>query len=293
MTIAWNDESRALVERLGSHLVGLLDAAHSEALRLHSSELTIEHLLCAAMRDEDCAAHEVVCHAFADPDTIYEEALALAPGLLVVASASTLPFSPASVRALHSAHAKSRERNESVQTLRLATESFFAMTDSQRETLSALGFRDAALEEASPRSDWPEDAGSFFAQFDDVAKRAVSGSNRAAAALRAQTIGPAHILLGCLQADEPLATSLGLNFSRARLTLARDHEDPTPAEARELTLGPELTAFLRALPQGADSRAFLEALHGPATQDLGTLLQRHKVSPDLLQRSVEAFSDPA
>ena len=293
MTLVLDDDAKQALAPLGSRLRSLIDTAHDEAVRLHSSELTVEHLLCAAMRDEDCAAYDVVCHAFADPDTIYEETLALAPGLLVVASASTLPFSPGSVLALHAAYSAAREAGTEVDTSRVLAEARAASSEGQRQTLDGLGFRSSDLPEPASPPGWPRDAGSFFASFDETAKRAVSGSNRVANSLRSRSIAPAHLLLGCLQADESLASRTGLTFSRARMALAHDHEDATPAEARDLRLGADLRSFLSGLPAGSDTLAFLAALHSPATEDVSNLLGRHKVSADLLKRSEGAFTDPA
>ena len=292
MTESRSKQSSTVLEQLGPRLVHLVEAARKEALRLHSSELTIEHLVCAAMKDEDCAAHEAVCHAFADPDTVFEEVLALAPGLLVVASASTLPFSEGAVRALHSTYIAARKIGQApLSTRDLAAEAFAALTTHQIDLLTTLGLAAQKLSPATPSTDWPSFDGSFFSHFDAQAKRALSHSNRVAAGLTASEIGPVHLLLGCLQADEKLAEELSVSFSRARLTLTQDHEDPTLPQARRLPLSAALTEFLVGLSPGADSLDMLAALHGPGTEDLAVLLSRHKVTPELLKRAVGAFHD--
>ena len=72
-----------------------LQSAHAEAtelaLKLHSDEVTLEHLTCALLSDEESAICELVEHAFADPETLYEDALALTPGILVVGSGPHAP----------------------------------------------------------------------------------------------------------------------------------------------------------------------------------------------------------
>jgi len=291
MSLLLDDRGRKAFDNLAPRLLLLTQNAATQALRLHASEVTLEHLLCAAMRDEDCAAYEVVCHAFADPETVFDESLALAPGLLVVASASTLPFSEGAVRALYGSYRAARLKDEAeVSCGRVIVCAFEALSESQRSLLRAIGFEPKWSSSDSTSSEAP-DPGSLFSHFDEDAKKALSRGNRAASSLRATEIGPAHLFLGCLQTDEALASTLGLNFSRARLTLSQDHADPTPVPERELALDSGLLELLEDLPDGADSLGLLAALHSGKAADLGTLLMRHKVTPELLARSETAFRD--
>ncbi len=291
MSLLLDDRARKAFDKLAPRLLLLTQNAATQALRLHANEVTLEHLVCAAMRDEDCAAYEVVCHAFADPDTVFDESLALAPGLLVVASASTLPFSEGAVRALYgSYHAARSKDEEEVSTARVIVCAFEAMSESQRALLRAIGFEPKWSSSDAASAQAP-DPSSLFSHFDENAKKALSRGNRAAASLRAGEIGPVHLFLGCLQTDEALATTLGLNFSRARLTLSQDHADPIPVPEREVSLDSGLLELLEELPTGADSLGLLAALHSEKAADLGTLLMRHKVTPELLARSQTAFRD--
>ena len=68
------------------------------ALRLHAEELAIEHLFASLLEDEECGATRLVLHAFADPETLAVEVLALCPGIMVVGSEHCLPFSVRGVR---------------------------------------------------------------------------------------------------------------------------------------------------------------------------------------------------
>lgn len=293
MSLSLDNRSREIFDGLAPRLLQLTQQAAKEALRLHADEVAIEHLLCAAMRDEDSAAYEVVCHAFADPDTIFEESLALAPGLLVVASASTLPFSEGAVRSLFEALGEAQAAgDETVSTAHLSTTAYHRMTETQRTLLKAIRFEPDRLLTRAAEGKPAVKATSLFSLFDEAAKKALSRSNRAANSLQASEIGPVHLFMGCLQIDEALAEKLGLTFSRARLTLGQDHLDPTLTPERKLPLDAALSTLLEELPSGTDSLGFLAALHAGGDVDLATLLGRHKVTPELLERSQRAFRDP-
>ena len=100
---------RDALARLAPYAREIVRRAGDEALAIHADVVAVEHLLLALMGDEDCAAHRVVLHAFADPETVALEALAVAPGVLVVASESTRPFSTRAVEALASARRRAAE----------------------------------------------------------------------------------------------------------------------------------------------------------------------------------------
>src|SRR5688572_3141726 len=101
----------AAARALAPHGRALLAAARDFALSIHAEELGPEHLLCALMADAEGAARRAVEHAFADPETIAGEVLAMASGILVSGSAASLPFSPGGVRALEGARALAAERS--------------------------------------------------------------------------------------------------------------------------------------------------------------------------------------
>src|SRR5262245_18257872 len=87
-----------------------LTRARKLALRLHAEELSPEHWLAALLEDEDYAATRTVLHAFADPETIGVEVLALCEGIMVVGSGRTLPFSVLGVEALRAARSTAAAR---------------------------------------------------------------------------------------------------------------------------------------------------------------------------------------
>ena len=62
---------------------------------------------------------------------------------------------------------------------------------------------------------------------------------------------------------------------------------------RALPPSEELLAFLELLPQGSDSIAALGAVRSQGNEELVALLDRHKITTSLLERSKAAFTDPA
>ncbi|MEQ1892434.1 MAG: hypothetical protein ABL998_07845 [Planctomycetota bacterium] len=96
-------EWRREAARLAPYARASLARAEGLARRLHAEELVPEHWLAALLADEDCGATRIVLHAFADPATIGVEVLALCPGIMVVGSGRTLPFSMRALAALRNA----------------------------------------------------------------------------------------------------------------------------------------------------------------------------------------------
>jgi ATP-dependent Clp protease ATP-binding subunit ClpA len=248
------------------------------------------------MADEECAARRAVEHAFADPDTVADEVRALAAGILVTGSAASLPFSPGGVAALESARdeAAASGRREVRPALLLAC----ALARLPQDLCSAVdeaGYERAGLEAAAGEAGQipaAAPAGSLFRRFSEEAKRCLSAAARLAREGDGRSIGPAHLVLACLQSQRELERAAGLSASRLRVLLRERMRDPTPLPQRRMEPDAVFQAFLAALPEGADSLALLLRCHAGLTPELAQVLLRHRVTPALLERSAGAFRDP-
>lgn len=282
--------------RLRPYANEMLERSATHALRLNADVVTADHLLSTLMADPDCAACALVLHAFADPPTIAGEALAISPGVMVVASGSTLPFSPLGLRALTAARTLARGRNEAeVDDLHLILESSILLEVEVLETLRSSGFQPEALHsEAAPRSSTslPE-SGPLFKHFTMRAKRALTQANHLAASFKLDAISPAHVLLGCLKEGERMSTLSGLSFQRARLVLAGRTADMSSPAPRPIPPDETLIEFVEGLPTGAGTLALLARFLAGKTPELAQILTRHKVTLELLERAPAAFEDPA
>jgi len=284
--------------RLHGCMTVLLKRATSRALSLHADAVSVEHLVGAAMQDEDSAAYSVVEHAFADPETIAQELLALSTGIMVVASGSALPFSPLAVDALRAAHARAGGHGEDagqVDVGAILQNAFEVLPSDTQVALKQMGFEpgDGGTKiEAIDPGDGPQSSGSFFAQFSGPAKAVLSQANRKAARSGEPSIGPGQLILASLEGDPDLQASSGLTVTRARQALSGRTHDRSVARPRVIPPEPELVEFLAALPQGAGSLELLAACHGKnGTPELSELLGRHMVTPALLERCAGAFPD--
>lgn len=287
-------EDRELAPLLGRlHLYArfLLARAGLHALRLHADAVTPEHLLSALMDDAGSAAHAAVLHAFADPATISDEALAISPGLMVVASGSTLPFSPRATLVLSRARSISLGTGrKEVLLLDLVGQAEKSLDEALRGALREAGL--STIPDSTPEGHEPPLGSAVFKSFSAGAKRALSGANRMAAAEHAPSISPAHLFLAGLKEDPDLAASLGVSFHRARALLAGRTADESAPAPRTMPPDPALLAFLRDLEPGSDSLDLLARFHSGATPELAGILNRSKVTAALLERVRAAFRDP-
>ena len=283
----------SLVGALAPYARFTLERAARTAHRLHAEEVAPEHLLQALLEDETAAATRVVLHAFADPQTIAAEVLALCPGILVVASGRSLPFSVRGVRALEAARATAAAEGAAEVTaehvLRAAAQE---LEPELARALAAAGYRTAAALPGAAAGDAVPDHGPLFRHFADVTRRALGAACRAAARLERDAIGPAHLVLGALEADPELGGRVGLGAVRARMVLLHRDDDPTPLPARRLAPDPALVALLRGVGAGADTAALLERLLSHGAEELRLLLTQQKVTGALLERARGAFQDP-
>jgi hypothetical protein len=277
-------------ERLGPYARFSLERARRYALRLHADELTSEHLLASLLEDESCAATALVLHAFADPATVGGEVLALCPGIMVVGSGRSLPFSMGALAALRSARALAAARGSSVTPPDLFQA---VLLDLPQELFRRL-FPDG--ERARPLRPPPEPsglgAGSLFHSHGHDSLRALGAACRAAAKLERDAIGPVHLLAGALEVDAELARAENLTPARLRLLLAGCDEDRIPLPARELAPDPRLAELLAGLPPGAGTLEILGELLRAGSEELRALLLRQKITPALFERSRGAFRDP-
>jgi ATP-dependent Clp protease ATP-binding subunit ClpA len=292
MSLDFEDRELApLLARLHPHARDLLARAGVQALRLHADGVSPEHLLTALMDDPHCAAHAAVLHAFADPATISDEALAISPGLMVVASGSTLPFSPRAAEAIARARSRSlAEGKREVAVADLLAQAVLGLDEGARDSLRAAGLRTAADSRSAGPA--PPLGSAVFKFFSASAKRVLSAANRLAAAERATAISPAHLLLGCLKEDAEVASEAGLSFHRARTLLAGRMADESSPHPRSLPPDPALVEFLRGVSAGSDSLELLARFHSGRTPELAGILTRSKVTTVLMDRARQAFRDP-
>lgn len=285
--------------RLHAYLGVLVAAGVRRACHMHAEELTLAHVLGACMCDEDCAAHAVVLHAFADPETIELELTALSPGILVVGSRAALPFSPLAVEALARARNAARDAGEEgqVETAMVLACSVACLPPDLRGLLAA---------DDPPGADDPEPGGNgvaathaeggepLFRRFSPDAKRALSLACKAAHSHGERSISPARLVLACLDAQPGVGQTLSppLSPSRVRSHLLGHTLDDTPPPQRILPPHPQLLTLLRELPQGGDSLDLLARAGQRGEDELDTLMDRHRLTPALLQRSRSAFHDP-
>jgi hypothetical protein len=275
--------------RLQPYARGLVARAAEHALRLHADAVTPEHLLSTLMEDPRTAAHAAVLHAFADPATIAEEALAISPGLMVVASGSTLAFSPRAAEALARADADAEGREVDVARI-LAAAGLRPRRGSppraprgrvQRgDPGSVGGRRRRSLRDSSTASPRPGSACSRRR----TASRPGSGRPRSRTSTcsspACRRIPPSRIgsawgsgERGCCSRRGPATTA---PFVRVRCP-------PIPS----------LIAFLEGVPPGSDSLSLLARFAGGGTPELAQILVRSKVTAALLERARNAFQDPA
>lgn len=298
MPLTLGDLEASVRERLNAHARALLERSAQEALTIHADEVGPEHLLCALMADEDGAARRVVEHAFADPETVFEEARALAAGILVSGSVVTLPFSTLGVAALEEARRRAWARgDEAVLGVHLLLAGMDALPNEDRAALDDAGYDPAGLERTLGAAPAPRELpdrieGSLFRRFDEPAKRLLSKAARGASRAGAPSIGPAHMVLTILESERALATAAAVSHSRARMVLHERTVDATPAPDREVEPDEALGAYLEGLPPGTTSLELLERFHAGGTPELAGILGRHKVTPALLERSRGAFRDP-
>ncbi len=297
--IACDDQrTRELLSRLAPYARGLLERCSEFALSLHADELGPEHLLCALMDDEECGAHHLALHAFADPPTISSEARSLAAGIMISGSNAALPFSTRGVQALRRARADAaRRQSTAVDVSHVLLASFDELDNGPREQLSDSGWSREALEglatRAGPSARAVEDSGALFRSFSEDAKRLLSAAGKLARQQEHAAISPGHLLLASLAWNMALERAAGLPPSRVRMALRGRLADLTQPPNRPLPLDDSAEAVLAGLAPGATTLKLLASLHAGPTPELAQVLMRHKLTPALFERAGASFDDPS
>ncbi len=287
-----SERTRGIADRLAPYARDVLERAAREAHRLHAEEVSSEHFLYALLLDEEAGATRLVLHAFADPATIAQEVLALCPGILVVASSRSLPFSVRSVDVLEEARSDAhRAGAPKVEPEHLLASSFRALDEPQQSALREAGYD---LQPVPPRAEGevlPRE-GPLLRHYSEAARRALGLACRAAGQLERDAISPAHVVLAALEADSALAQRASCSPSRARMVLGSHDVDLTPLGSRRLPLAPDLTSLLEGVEPGAETAAVLTRLLAGGTEELRLLLIQQKITLALAERSGGSFPDP-
>jgi ATP-dependent Clp protease ATP-binding subunit ClpA len=288
-----NTELGRALAGLAPYLRGLVENGVRRALWLHADQVHPEHVLGAILGDEDSAAGQVIEHAFADPETLDTELLALSPGLMVVGAKAVLPFSSESIAVLRKARSRA--------------------LDQAQTQLGAAGLAQAcaealpqAVQEALSKPDWPHDAadegveatsrlnpdGHLFQGLSVAAKRSLVRACRSAYDRKERSISSLDLLIATLEEDPDLRSASG--WSPGKIRSAADGQTPPALDPQDgpLTPSPALAALLTRLPSGADSLDFLAASLAGAETELAACLGRHRITPDLVKRARDAFRDP-
>ena len=278
--------ARHLVERSAAH-------AH----RIHAEELSLPHLLTTLMLDEACAAHRALVHLFADPETIATECLALSPGVLVVGSGRSLPFSVLGARSLEAARDLAVQRGAgAVAGAHLLAAAAAVLEGEPRAALDRAGYRVEGLDEAledCAESEPLSPTGPLLHGFTTAAMRSCGVAARIAVQLGRESISPVHLVFAVLETEPELQEAAGLGLMRTRAAFTGRDADLTPPEPRLLAGEKELLSFLASTPPGVDSLGLLLGILQRGTQELRLLLGQHLLSPEALGEAQTAYRDPA
>ncbi|MEX1026196.1 MAG: Clp protease N-terminal domain-containing protein [Planctomycetota bacterium] len=276
--------TRDAAARLGPYARRLLDAAAAHARRLHANEVGLAHFLYVMLRDEDSGAARLALGAFADPQTIAAEVLALSPGILVVGSDRSLPFSPGAVLALEAARALAvADGAAAITPLRLARAAHAALSEAGR---AAVGAAPKLVDETAGPALTDEDG--VLAALSPDARRALGAACRRAVRHDRDAITPAHLLLGALDVE----TGEDLRRERIALALGGLDADLTPLPAAALALDDVLREILTRLPAPIDTVAILERVLSDTRAELTLLFVQERVTPALVARVGTAYGDP-
>ncbi len=284
---------------LGPYAQGALARAERFAWRIHAEEVTVEHLFHELLADEESGAAQVALFAFADPETLAAELLALCPGISVVGSGRCLPFSARGVRVLRAARAlAARSAAPLVEPGHLFGPAWDELEPEARASLAAAQGRrgqDPAPPASAPRaaSAALDDSGPLFRAFSNSAKRALAAAANQAARSARPAIAPAHLWIGILEVEPELQGRGGLSAARARQAIGPGDADPSEPEPRRLPPSAGLRDFLGALAPDADSLALLAHLLATGEPEMRQIFLRQKVTAEVVERSRGRILDPS
>ena len=287
--------TRSAHDALSPYLQQSLERAAEHAWRLHADEITLEHLFTVILVDEDSAAHRAIVFGFADPPTLAAEALALSPGILVVGSGTSLPFSPRGVATLFDARERAAaEGSAKVTPAHLFAAAYGELEDDARAALEVAGFDATGLAEP-PEEGEPgvEATGALFASFSDVARRSMGLSCRLAARGGSDAIAPAHIARAALETVPDLAQRAGIGPHELGRAVTGNELDPTTPEPRAVAVDADLARFLESLPSGGGTLQLLGAFCERGPGELIDILKRNRIGQDLVERASGSYRDPA
>lgn len=275
-----------------SYLDSTRARATTLALELHADVISREHLVCCLLDDEESALYELVEHAFADPETLYQDALALAPGILVVGSSATCSFSVRSVRAARAAVELARSAGLAKVGLGCVLRAACAeLPEDARAALSEAGCDPEAAPLDGVQGDLTEGT-HLFHPFSDEARRALTSASRHAARGGRGALSPADLVIGALGEDAELARCFGTDATGANTLLGPFAEDLTKPEHRELEEDEELSQLFSGLPVDGGSLDVLKLILSEPEEELAQVFLRQKVTAALLDRSKATFVDP-
>ena len=212
------------------------------------------------------------------------EVLALSPGILVVGSDKSLPFSPGSVLALETARRSAiAARASKITPKRLALAAVEHLDAAgQKAVGSDPGFDDEA-EAGEPMA---EDA-LVLAALTPNARRALGAACRRAQRTDHDAITPAHVVLGVGDVSESGSAS-HLDFA-----LAGSLDDATPLPSRALPVETEFEAWLTKLETPIETVDLLRRVLADTTSELALLFAQDRITPALVERVGTAYEDPA
>ena len=296
-------QSRAqeLTAKLAPYALHVLHRTAEHALNLFADEVVPEHLLTTIMADDDCAAYHAVIFAFADPQTLGREALALSPGILVVSSSHSLPFSPHGVAALFRAREHAHEQGASeVSPAHLMGSAFDELKEKLQSKLRETGFdRDALAraDEAQPAESHSEISleEALFASFSEESRRVLGVACKLSKQNQREAISPAHILGACVQRHPELASRAKIHAMKISSTIGRGDADESSPEPRAIPLDGAMLDFLEAFTAKAIGLSTLDLLDGfcrHGSTEVLDILKHNRITSELIGRVAESYRDP-
>jgi len=293
--------ARELTEKLAPYALHVLHRTAEHALHLFADEIVPEHLLTAMMSDDDCAAYHAVIFAFADPQTIGREALALSPGILVVSSSHSLPFSPHGVTALFRAREFAREQAAyEVSPTHLMCTAFDGLAESLQSKLREAGLDRDSL--ASAQVEKPAESHSeisledaLFASFSEDSRRILGVACKLAKQNQREAISPAHILGACVQRQPELASRAKIHAMQLSSAIGRGDADESSPEPRAIPLDKAMLDFLGTLSPTASGLSTLDLLDGfcrRGSTEVLDILKHNRITSELIGRVAGSYKDP-